>query len=113
VRPAAGPLTLTAEPENMEMMRPPTTPAMIPLNNGAPDASAMPRQRGRATRKTTSPAGASYFFKLEKSGFRVWVEDMGETISWDQTGDTLGALMVKTIRFLDERDPRALRPMEG
>jgi hypothetical protein len=34
---------------------------MIPENNGAPDASAMPRHRGRATRKTTTPEGKSFF----------------------------------------------------
>jgi hypothetical protein len=34
-------------------------PANNPDNNGAPDARAMPRHRGRATRKTTSEAGMS------------------------------------------------------
>jgi hypothetical protein len=34
---------------------PPTIPAIMPENKGAPDASAMPRHSGTATRKTTRP----------------------------------------------------------
>ncbi len=59
VSPAAGPETESSEPENNETMTPPITPAMIPENNGAPDASAIPRQSGNATRNTTMPAGMS------------------------------------------------------
>jgi hypothetical protein len=38
---------------------------MIPEKSGAPDASAIPKQRGTATKKTTIPAGISepMFFK--------------------------------------------------
>jgi hypothetical protein len=32
---------------------PPTIPAISPLKNGAPDASAIPKHKGTATRKTT------------------------------------------------------------
>lgn len=32
---------------------------MIPENKGAPDAKAIPRQSGNATKKTTNPAGRS------------------------------------------------------
>ena len=59
VRPAAGPLTLSEEPLSRPTTTPPTIPAMIPENNGAPEPSAMPRQSGRATRNTTTAAGAS------------------------------------------------------
>ena len=39
--------------------RPPTMPAMSPETGGTPQATAMPRQRGSATRKTTMPATRS------------------------------------------------------
>jgi hypothetical protein len=46
---------------------PPIIPVSIPANKGAPDAIAMPRHKGRATRKTTMPAGRSLFkFLLKK-----------------------------------------------
>ena len=35
---------------------PPTIPASTPENNGAPDASATPRHKGRATENTIKPA---------------------------------------------------------
>ena len=38
---------------------PPTTPAMRPAASGAPEATAMPSERGTATRKTTREAGRS------------------------------------------------------
>jgi hypothetical protein len=59
VRPAAGPLTLKEEPLSEPTTMPPTTPAIIPEKSGALDARAMPRHRGRATRKTTIDAGIS------------------------------------------------------
>jgi hypothetical protein len=37
------------------------TPAMIPLNGVAPLAMAMPKHKGRATKKTTRPDGKSDF----------------------------------------------------
>jgi hypothetical protein len=36
-------------------------PAINPENNGAPDARATPRQSGKATKKTTTPEGMSFF----------------------------------------------------
>jgi hypothetical protein len=42
-------------------------PAIIPENNGAPEASAIPRHNGNATRNTTNPEGRSsaiYLFIL-------------------------------------------------
>lgn len=59
VNPAAGPLTLNGEPLNKPMTIPPTAPAIIPEKAGTPDATATPRHKGRATRKTTSAAGKS------------------------------------------------------
>ena len=56
VSPAAGPLTLKCDRLASPTTMPPTTPAMMPLNNGALDANATPKQRGRATRKTTTEA---------------------------------------------------------
>ena len=59
VRPAAGPLILSGEPLRSPITIPPTIPAIMPENNGAPDPNAIPRQRGNATRKTTTEAGIS------------------------------------------------------
>lgn len=60
VNPAAGPLTLKLELLNAPITIPPTIPAIRPEKNGAPEASAIPRQSGTATRKTTILAGKSY-----------------------------------------------------
>ena len=59
VRPAAGPEIVTCAPLRGPTMRPATTPATTPASGGAFDASAMPIQRGSATRKTTTPASTS------------------------------------------------------
>ena len=40
-------------------------PAMIPENKGAPDANAIPRHKGSATKKTTNPDGRSDFTCLK------------------------------------------------
>ena len=58
-RPAAGPVTLTREALSGPTTRPPRMPEINPDNSGAPEAWAMPRHNGRATRKTTSPASRS------------------------------------------------------
>ena len=65
VSPAAGPLTLKADPLANATTIPPIMPAIIPENNGAPEANAMPRHSGNATKKTTNPAGKSSFKKLK------------------------------------------------
>ncbi len=57
--PAAGPLTCTTDPPSGPATRPPTTAAIRPAMSGAPQVTAMPRERGTATRKTTSEAGRS------------------------------------------------------
>ena len=54
--PAAGPETLICEPLNRPTTSPPTMPDTKPAISGAPDACAMPRHSGNATRNTTRPA---------------------------------------------------------
>ena len=53
VSPAAGPLTLTDEPLNEPTTIPPIIPANNPEKSGAPEAKAIPKHRGRATKNTT------------------------------------------------------------
>jgi hypothetical protein len=64
-RPAAGPLTPKADPLAKPTIIPPTRPAIIPENKGAPDAKAIPRHKGTATKKTTILAGKSLFTCLK------------------------------------------------
>ena len=59
VNPAAGPLTLILEPLKYPTTIPPITPAIIPENGGAPEATATPKQSGNATKKTTIDAEKS------------------------------------------------------
>ena len=66
VRPAAGPLTLNSEPLIKEITRPPIIPAKSPEYSGASDANEMPRQSGRATKKTVTLALRSCFRKERK-----------------------------------------------
>src|SRR5690606_40465503 len=58
-RPAAGPLTPSGDLETSPTTMPPTMPASSPPMGGAPEARAIPRQSGSATRKTTNAAGRS------------------------------------------------------
>ena len=60
VKPAAGPLTLVFEALKYPTTKPPITPAITPESKGAPLANATPKQRGRATKKTTKPATKSF-----------------------------------------------------
>ena len=57
VSPDAGPETEMLELLITPTTIPPTTPEMMPDNGGAPDASAIPRHSGKATRNTTSADG--------------------------------------------------------
>ena len=59
VRPAAGPLTLNGDLLNAPTTTPPITPASIPEKSGAPDANAIPKHSGNATKKTTTDEGKS------------------------------------------------------
>jgi hypothetical protein len=67
--PAAGPLTPNGDPLAIPTTIPPIIPAIIPEKSGAPEARAMPRQSGRATKKTTILAGKSLFISLNIFGF--------------------------------------------
>ncbi|GAA4450473.1 hypothetical protein GCM10023189_11180 [Nibrella saemangeumensis] len=58
--PAAGPLTLVCELLSEPTMIPPIIPDITPDNNGAPEASATPKQSGSATKNTTMLAGISF-----------------------------------------------------
>jgi hypothetical protein len=55
VKPAAGPETDNSEPESKETTIPPTIPARTPAIKGAPDAKAMPKHNGKATKNTAIP----------------------------------------------------------
>lgn len=57
VRPAAGPETDMFELLINPTTIPPIIPEIIPDNGGAPEAKAIPKHKGKATRNTTSPEG--------------------------------------------------------
>ena len=59
VKPAAGPETLMFELLMNPTTIPPIIPEIIPDKGGAPEANAIPRQSGKATKKTTKP-GAKF-----------------------------------------------------
>jgi hypothetical protein len=59
VNPAAGPETLRWDWLKKPTAIPPTIPEIIPENKGAPLASAMPKHKGSATKKTTKPEAKS------------------------------------------------------
>lgn len=71
VSPAAGPDTLMLELLIKPTIIPPITPAIMPANGGAFEASAIPRQRGNATKNTTSPDGKSDLRLLKKAVFFI------------------------------------------
>jgi hypothetical protein len=48
------------------MTIPPIIPAIRPENNGAPEARAIPKQSGNATKNTTTEAGKSDDQKFRK-----------------------------------------------
>src|SRR5690606_7441456 len=56
---AAGPLTLVPDLLIKPMTSPPITPEIKPEISGAPLAKAIPKQSGKATKKTTIPDGIS------------------------------------------------------
>ena len=65
-KPAAGPLTPNDEPLAIPQTIPPTIPAIIPANKGAPEASAIPKHKGTATKNTTILAGRSFLICLNR-----------------------------------------------
>jgi len=58
---AAGSLIVRCEPLSSETSIPPTIAVMMPAIGGAPEASAMPSESGRAMRKTMNPVSRSPF----------------------------------------------------
>lgn len=58
-KPAAGPETASCEPLINETTIPPIIPDKSPAYKGAPEAKAIPRHSGSATRNTERPAGKS------------------------------------------------------
>ena len=84
--PAAGPLTPRGEPLIRATTVPPTIPAMMPENRGAPDANAIPRQSGTATRNTTILAGISYFKFLNRLVLFIRVNLMIKTNARSDVG---------------------------
>ena len=64
VKPAAGPETLSCQPLSQDTTKPPTMPETSPANIGAPDAKAIPKHSGKATKNITKPAGRSLFMCL-------------------------------------------------
>ena len=68
-KPAAGPETEIGELLMNPITSPPTIPAKIPESGGAPDANAIPKQSGNATRNTTIPEGIFSLFRRIKCLF--------------------------------------------
>lgn len=66
VKPAAGPETLMCDWLKKPTTMPPTIPDIIPENKGAPEAIAMPKHKGKATKKTTNPEAKSTFRLAKK-----------------------------------------------
>ncbi len=64
-KPAAGPLTPRLEPDNAPTIIPPTIPATTPEKRGAPEAKAIPKHKGIATKKTTMEDGKSCYKLLK------------------------------------------------
>ena len=65
-RPAAGPDTANCDPLMSDTTRPPIIPERSPAYNGAPEANAIPKHNGSATRNTESPAGKSCFNHIKR-----------------------------------------------
>jgi len=64
-KPAAGPLTLVCDQLMDPTTIPPKIPEMTPDIKGAPEAKAIPRHKGNATKKTTKPAIRSLVIYLK------------------------------------------------
>ena len=59
LKPAAGPEILSTEPLSAPITIPPVIPAIKPDDKGAPEARAIPKHNGNATKNTTRPADKS------------------------------------------------------
>ena len=62
--PAAGPDTANCDPLTKDTTIPPTIPDNRPEYSGTPDARAIPKHKGSATKNTDKPAGKSYFSQI-------------------------------------------------
>ena len=71
VKPAAGPDTLRCDLLKYPTTIPPIIPEIIPENNGAPEAIAMPKHNGSATKKTTKPDAKSDLMLAKRLIFPV------------------------------------------
>lgn len=60
VKPAAGPETESCDPLIDAVTIPPIMPVINPAKSGAPEAKAIPRHKGKATKNTTILAGKSF-----------------------------------------------------
>lgn len=79
VKPAAGPETEMLELLKKPTTKPPIIPAIIPDNGGAPDASAIPKHKGSATKNTTSPEGKfSLIPPNNEIAFFIFIENCAE-----------------------------------
>src|SRR6185312_9467623 len=87
--PAAGPLTLVCDPLNIPTRMPPTIPDSNPENKGAPEASATPRHKGRATRNTTRPAVKSCGRVVDNGPFAGGMDESYDERGSSETGVTL------------------------
>jgi len=70
-KPAAGPETLIFEVLKNPMTIPPTIPEITPESGGAPDARAIPKHSGSATRKTTNPEAKFDLKRAPKGCFSI------------------------------------------
>jgi hypothetical protein len=68
VSPDAGPLTLNSEPLKAPTTIPPMMPEIKPLRGLAPDATAIPKHKGTATKKTTMEADKSDLMFIMRNG---------------------------------------------
>lgn len=79
VKPAAGPETEIWELLKKPTTKPPMIPAIIPDNGGAPEASAIPKHNGSATKNTTSPEGKfSLIPPIIEIVFFIFIENCAE-----------------------------------
>ena len=66
IMPAAGPLMVSSELLRNGVSMPPMTAVKMPAMGGTPEATEMPRQSGRAMRKTRKPERRSFFQKAAR-----------------------------------------------
>ncbi len=110
VSPAAGPLTCSGEPPTLPTTMPPTIAAIRPASTGAPEAIAIPSDRGSATKKTTSEEGRSCRMMPRSRSARDAVGSrsparsmscIGHVPRWEFAGDVpISALLAASYIFV-------------